>query len=40
VAKLLFDRGYHRVRPLLGGFDAWVKAGFPIENLPASGEPT
>jgi 3-mercaptopyruvate sulfurtransferase SseA len=27
-------RGFTRVRPLLGGFDAWVEAGFSVERLP------
>ncbi len=34
VAKLLMDRGYRRVRPLQGGLDAWVAAGYRIESLP------
>jgi membrane protein DedA with SNARE-associated domain/rhodanese-related sulfurtransferase len=34
VAKLLMTRGFTRVRPLLGGFDAWVEAGFAVEHLP------
>ena len=25
------DRGFTLVRPLAGGLDAWVKAGFDIE---------
>ncbi len=33
VAKLLIDRGYKRVRPLYGGLDAWVAAGYRIEAL-------
>ncbi len=33
VAKLLMDRGYKRVRPLFGGLDAWVAAGYRIESL-------
>jgi rhodanese-related sulfurtransferase len=35
VAKLLMDRGYRRVRPLQGGLDAWVAAGYRIESLKA-----
>jgi membrane protein DedA with SNARE-associated domain/rhodanese-related sulfurtransferase len=31
MAKLLIKRGYHKVRPLKGGIDAWVDAGFKIE---------
>ena len=34
VAKLLIDRGYTRVRPLHGGLDAWVAAGYAVETLP------
>ncbi|HTK99502.1 MAG TPA: DedA family protein/thiosulfate sulfurtransferase GlpE [Pseudomonadales bacterium] len=33
VAKLLIDRGYRRVRPLHGGLDAWIAAGYRIEPL-------
>jgi len=28
-------RGFARVRPLLGGFDAWVDAGLAVDQLPA-----
>ena len=37
VAKSLMTRGFTRVRPLLGGFDAWVQAGLSVDNLPATG---
>jgi rhodanese-related sulfurtransferase len=30
---MLIDRGYTEVRPLAGGFDAWVDAGYPVEEL-------
>jgi hypothetical protein len=30
---MLIDRGFVRVRPLLGGIDAWADAGFGLENL-------
>jgi rhodanese-related sulfurtransferase len=33
VARLLLDRGWRNVRPLEGGFDAWLSAGFPTEPL-------
>jgi rhodanese-related sulfurtransferase len=33
VARLLIDRGYTLVRPLKGGFEAWVEAGYPVEEL-------
>jgi len=32
VAKMLMRRGYHRVRPLAGGIDAWVAAGYEIDR--------
>jgi len=35
AAKMLIDRGYTRVRPLLGGLDAWTEAGYAIERRPA-----
>jgi rhodanese-related sulfurtransferase len=31
VAKQLMQRGYQRVRPLTGGIDAWVAAGYSVE---------
>ena len=34
VAKTLIDNGFVRVRPLLGGLDAWLAAGHPVESLP------
>jgi membrane protein DedA with SNARE-associated domain/rhodanese-related sulfurtransferase len=34
VAKTLIDLGYTRVRPLLGGLDAWVAAGYEVESWP------
>jgi rhodanese-related sulfurtransferase len=39
VAKLLIDRGYTKVSPLLGGLDGWVDAGFPVENEPKATSP-
>ena len=30
---MLKQRGIARVRPLLGGLDAWVAAGLPIDSL-------
>jgi rhodanese-related sulfurtransferase len=33
VARLLAARGFRRVRPLAGGIDAWVAAGFALEAL-------
>ncbi|HWI35150.1 MAG TPA: VTT domain-containing protein [Burkholderiales bacterium] len=34
AAKALRDLGYARVRPLLGGLDAWIEAGYDIERRP------
>lgn len=36
AAKLLMALGYHRVRPLLGGLDAWDAAGHALARLPAA----
>ena len=33
MARLLLDRGFILVRPLAGGFDAWVAAGFDVEEV-------
>jgi rhodanese-related sulfurtransferase len=31
------DKGFGRVRPLAGGLDAWIEAGFEVEHAaPAS----
>jgi rhodanese-related sulfurtransferase len=30
---MLIDRGYTEVRPLAGGLDAWLDAGYPTEEL-------
>lgn len=32
VALLLHNKGFPRVRPLLGGFDAWKERNYPIES--------
>jgi hypothetical protein len=32
---MLMDRGLVRVRPLKGGLDAWVAAGFKYDQLGA-----
>jgi hypothetical protein len=26
------ERGFQRVNPLLGGFEAWMGAGYPVEQ--------
>jgi len=31
AAFLLLQNGYTRATTLLGGFNAWTKAGYPIE---------
>jgi len=28
---MLMDKGFERVRPLAGGFEAWIEAGYPVE---------
>ena len=33
VAKLLMSYGFRRVRPLNGGLDAWIAAGYAVETL-------
>jgi membrane protein DedA with SNARE-associated domain/rhodanese-related sulfurtransferase len=37
VAKVLVQHGFKRVRPLLGGIDAWVAAGHPVEKVEPMG---
>jgi len=34
VAKILMDNGFKRVRPLHGGLDAWIAAGYTVETVP------
>ncbi len=34
VARLLMSYGFKRVRPLNGGLDAWVAAGYAVETFP------
>jgi len=29
---MLAEHGFHNVHPLHGGFDAWRKAGYPVEH--------
>jgi membrane protein DedA with SNARE-associated domain/rhodanese-related sulfurtransferase len=36
VARRLMDLGYTRVRPLLGGLDAWVAAGYEVGSGPVA----
>jgi membrane protein DedA with SNARE-associated domain/rhodanese-related sulfurtransferase len=35
VAKVLVDHGFKLVRPLHGGLDAWIAAGYAIEGIAA-----
>jgi len=37
VAKALKQHGFKRVRPLLGGIDAWIEAGHPVETVEVPG---
>ncbi len=38
VAKLLMNNGFKRVRPLHGGLDAWIAAGYPADVFPLTAE--
>jgi rhodanese-related sulfurtransferase len=31
VARILMSHGFKRVRPLFGGLDAWIEAGYAVE---------
>jgi len=33
VARLLINQGFTLVRPLAGGYDAWIDAGYPVEEI-------
>lgn len=33
VAKMLINQGFKEVRPLFGGLDAWIAAGYEVETL-------
>ena len=37
IAKVLVEHGFTRVRPLLGGIDAWIAAGHPVEAAETAG---
>jgi membrane protein DedA with SNARE-associated domain/rhodanese-related sulfurtransferase len=39
VAKLLMDSGFRKVRPLYGGLDAWIAAGYAVEAVQVSSDP-
>ena len=32
MARALIERGFHLVRPLAGGLDAWVEAGYGVDE--------
>jgi membrane protein DedA with SNARE-associated domain/rhodanese-related sulfurtransferase len=34
VARILMENGFKKVRPLHGGLDAWVAAGYTVETMP------
>jgi membrane protein DedA with SNARE-associated domain/rhodanese-related sulfurtransferase len=34
VARLLIDNGFKKVRPLHGGLDAWIAAGYAVDVFP------
>ena len=34
VARILIKHGFKRVRPLFGGLDAWIQAGYEVESNP------
>jgi membrane protein DedA with SNARE-associated domain/rhodanese-related sulfurtransferase len=36
VAKMLMNNGFTKVRPLHGGLEAWIAAGYDVEELPAA----
>ncbi|HYL02384.1 MAG TPA: rhodanese-like domain-containing protein [Steroidobacteraceae bacterium] len=36
AARLLMSHGFRRVRPLAGGLDAWIEAGYAVEPIPVS----
>jgi rhodanese-related sulfurtransferase len=33
VAARLIENGFEIVRPLAGGFDAWIDRGYPVASL-------
>lgn len=39
VARLLMDHGFERVRPLAGGLDAWIEAGYTVEAITVTAAP-
>jgi membrane protein DedA with SNARE-associated domain/rhodanese-related sulfurtransferase len=39
VAKLLMNSGFRKVRPLYGGLDAWIAAGYAVDLIPVKSAP-
>jgi membrane protein DedA with SNARE-associated domain/rhodanese-related sulfurtransferase len=39
AARLLMNHGFKRVRPLHGGLDAWIAAGYEVESLQPAAPP-
>ncbi len=39
VARMLMSHGFKRVRPLFGGLDAWLAAGYAVELAPVPAQP-
>ncbi len=39
MARLLVEKGYREVWPLLGGFDAWESLDYPVEPILAAASP-
>ena len=35
-AQILLGKGYRRVRPLAGGIEAWIAAGYAVEQVPVT----
>jgi membrane protein DedA with SNARE-associated domain/rhodanese-related sulfurtransferase len=38
VAKLLMNSGFRKVRPLYGGLDAWIAAGYAVDSISVSSD--
>ncbi len=36
AARVLMNHGFRRVRPLYGGLDAWIAAGYAVEDVPSA----
>ena len=39
VARLLMNSGFQRVRPLKGGLEAWIEAGYSVEEIAVPAPP-